>query len=110
LKLNAQRNLGPYAEFWQDAICVYALPINLLALRVRRTVLQVTEASLGTVSREFMLQWRNQMLSAGHSVKIGLGLVFMMMGALVLSGFDRSVETVLVNVSPQWLTVLTTRF
>jgi cytochrome c-type biogenesis protein len=66
--------------------------------------------ALGMVSREFMLQWRNQMLSAGHSVKIALGLVFMMMGALVLSGFDRSVETVLVNVSPQWLTVLTTRF
>jgi cytochrome c-type biogenesis protein len=66
--------------------------------------------ALGMVSREFMLQWRNQMLSAGHSVKIALGLLFMMMGALVLSGFDRSVETVLVNVSPQWLTVLTTRF
>ena len=66
--------------------------------------------ALGMVSREFILQWRNQMLSAGHSVKIALGLVFITMGALVLSGFDRSVETVLVNVSPQWLTDLTTRF
>ena len=66
--------------------------------------------ALGVVSREFMLQWRNQMLSAGHSAKIALGLLFILMGALVLTGFDRTAETVLVNASPQWLTDLTTQF
>jgi cytochrome c-type biogenesis protein len=30
------------------------------------------------------------------------------LGALVLSGFDKTVETALVNASPQWLTDLTT--
>jgi hypothetical protein len=43
-------------------------------------------------------------------VKVALGLLFVAIGALVLSGFDKSIETELVNASPQWLTDLTTRF
>jgi cytochrome c-type biogenesis protein len=43
-------------------------------------------------------------------VKMALGLVFVAVGALVLSGFDKAIETALVNASPQWLTDLTTRF
>jgi len=31
-------------------------------------------------------------------------------GALVLSGLDKAIETALVNASPQWLTDVTTRF
>jgi hypothetical protein len=31
-------------------------------------------------------------------------------GGLVLLGLDKSIETVLVNASPEWLTNLTTRF
>jgi len=36
--------------------------------------------------------------------------VFVTIGCLVLTGLDKSVETVLVEGSPQWLTDLTTRF
>ena len=66
--------------------------------------------TLGMFSREFLLRWRNQMLSAGYGVKIAFGLLFVAIGALVLSGFDKTVETALVDASPQWLTDLTTRF
>jgi hypothetical protein len=31
-------------------------------------------------------------------------------GALVLTGLDKSIETALVGISPQWWTDLTTRF
>ena len=65
---------------------------------------------LGTFSREFLLRWRSQLLSAGYGVKMALGLLFVAIGALVLSGFDKTVETALVNASPQWLTDVTTRF
>jgi cytochrome c-type biogenesis protein len=65
---------------------------------------------LGMFSREFLLRWRKQMLSAGHGVKIAFGLLLLAIGALVLSGFDKAVETALVNASPGWLTDLTTRF
>lgn len=65
---------------------------------------------LGLLSRESLLRWRSQLFSAGHGLKMALGLVFVAVGALILSGFDKAVETALVNASPQWLTDLTTRF
>jgi cytochrome c-type biogenesis protein len=65
---------------------------------------------LGMFSREFLLRWRKQMLSAGHGLTIALGLLLLAIGALVLSGFDKAVETALVDASPGWLTDLTTRF
>jgi len=66
--------------------------------------------ALGMYSRQSLLRWRNQVLSAGYGVKMLLGLLFVAIGALVLSGLDKTVETALVNASPQWLTDLTTRF
>jgi cytochrome c-type biogenesis protein len=59
-------------------------------------------------SRELLLRWRKQMISAGYGAKMTLGLLFIAIGALVLSGFDKTVETALVNASPRWLTDLTT--
>jgi cytochrome c-type biogenesis protein len=66
--------------------------------------------ALGIYSRQSLLKWRNQVLSTGYGVKMALGLLFVAVGALVLSGLDKTVETVLVDASPQWLTDLTTRF
>lgn len=65
---------------------------------------------LGLVSREVMQQWRQRLLSAGHGMKTALGLLFVLIGGLVLLGLDKTVETFLVEASPQWLTSLTTRF
>ena len=66
--------------------------------------------TVGIVSREAMLRWRNHILSAGQSMNVGFGLLLVVIGALVLSGLDKSAETALVNASPHWLTDLATRF
>jgi hypothetical protein len=50
------------------------------------------------------------LLHVGKGGKIALGSILVVMGALVLSGLDKQVETFLVNSSPHWLTDLTTRF
>jgi cytochrome c-type biogenesis protein len=65
---------------------------------------------LGLLFRQSLMRWREQLFSAGHGVKVALGVVFVAVGVLVLSGLDKAIETALVNASPQWLTDLTTRF
>jgi cytochrome c-type biogenesis protein len=65
---------------------------------------------LGLLSREAMTRWRNHLMSAGQIAKAGLGILLIAIGGLVLTGLDKSIETVLVGASPQWLTDLTTRF
>jgi cytochrome c-type biogenesis protein len=66
--------------------------------------------ALGMLSREAMLRWRHRLASAGHGMKAALGAMFVVTGVFVLTGLDKSVETALVEASPQWLTDLTTRF
>jgi hypothetical protein len=39
-----------------------------------------------------------------------MGLSAVAVGAMILTGVDREVETALVSVSPAWLTDLTTQF
>ena len=65
---------------------------------------------IGLLSREALQRWRKQALSVSHAMKVALGVLLILFGALVLAGFDKHLETVLVNASPQWLTDLTTRF
>jgi cytochrome c-type biogenesis protein len=67
-------------------------------------------ALLGLASREAVLAWRHRLMGAGKGLKVALGAVLVLTGALILSGLDRAVETALVNGSPAWLTELTTRF
>jgi cytochrome c-type biogenesis protein len=66
--------------------------------------------ALGLLSREAILRWRHRLVSASRGAKAGLGGLFVAIGALVLTGLDKSVETMLVEASPQWLADLTTRF
>jgi cytochrome c-type biogenesis protein len=65
---------------------------------------------IGLLSREALQRWRKQALSVSHAMKVALGVLLILFGAFVLAGFDKHLETVLVNASPQWLTDLTTRF
>jgi cytochrome c biogenesis protein CcdA len=65
---------------------------------------------LGMLSREALVRWRSSLLNAGHGGKLALGLVLVAAGALIVTGADRHIETVLVDASPAWLTALTTRF
>src|SRR5262249_29047803 len=66
--------------------------------------------ALGMLSREAMVRWRHRLASANTGGRVGLGFFLVAIGALVLTGLDKSIETVLVEVSPQWLIDLTTRF
>jgi len=65
---------------------------------------------LGLLSHEAMMRWRNQLILTGQVTKIALGILFVAIGVLVVTGIDKSIETALVAASPQWLTELTTRF
>jgi cytochrome c biogenesis protein CcdA len=65
---------------------------------------------VGLLSREALQRWRKQTLSLRHAMKAALGALLILIGALVFAGFDKHLETVLVNASPRWLTDLTTRF
>jgi len=65
---------------------------------------------LGMLSREVLVRTRKQLLAAGQGVQAGLGVLLVLIGLAILTGFDKRIETGLVNASPQWLTDLTTRF
>ncbi len=65
---------------------------------------------LGTLSREAMLGWRDRMRTSGGAIKQVFGALLIVAGVLILSGYDKRIETVLVEASPAWLTDLTTRF
>jgi cytochrome c biogenesis protein CcdA len=65
---------------------------------------------LGVVSRTTLQAMRSRLITAGRGLKIALGGALVVVGALAITGFDRNLETGLVNISPVWLTDLTTRF
>ncbi|MCB1496896.1 MAG: cytochrome c biogenesis protein CcdA [Bauldia sp.] len=67
-------------------------------------------ASLGLVSREVLSGWRSRMARAGRGIRMFLGITLIVVGAAVLTGLDKTIETALVDASPDWLTNLTTRY
>jgi cytochrome c-type biogenesis protein len=65
---------------------------------------------LGLLSREALMRWRDRLLAAGKTGKYALGAMLLVTGALIVSGLDKKLETLLVNAAPAWLTYLTTQF
>ena len=65
---------------------------------------------VGLLSRQALMRWRDRLIAGSKSAKMGLGLLLVSLGGLIVSGLDKEVETLLVEISPQWLTDLTTRF
>jgi cytochrome c-type biogenesis protein len=65
---------------------------------------------LGLVSREAMMHWRGKLTEAGMVGKILLGALLILLGIFVLTGLDKRSEALLIDLSPTWLTSLTTRF
>ncbi len=65
---------------------------------------------LGILSREALLRMRGSMMNAGKGAKIALGIFLLLIGISITTGYDRQLETLLVEASPDWLTQLTTRF
>ncbi len=65
---------------------------------------------LGSVSRDTSNRNRDRMLSAGKWLKSVFGGILIAIGLLILTGIDKELEARLVEMSPIWLTDLTTRF
>ena len=57
-----------------------------------------------------MLKMRNKLLTAGKIGKQIMGAIMLLIGIMILTGFDKQLESVLVQTSPDWLNELTTRF
>lgn len=67
-------------------------------------------ALLGFVSREAMLAWRARMMAAGKGLRTALGAILVVLGLAILTGLDRAAEIALLDIAPNWLIDLTTRF
>ena len=65
---------------------------------------------MGFLTREALQASRGRLMSAGVQGKAILGAILVTLGLLTLSGYDKVIETALVEASPSWLTGLTTRF
>jgi cytochrome c biogenesis protein CcdA len=65
---------------------------------------------VGSLSREAMQRVRGRLLEAGQRGRWWLGLVLLLIGLAIVTGWDRGFETWAVEHSPDWLTELTTRF
>jgi len=62
------------------------------------------------LSRAAMMKVRGRLMQAGKTGKIVLGAIMVGIATLILTGADKPLETWLVEMSPAWLTALTTRF
>jgi sulfite exporter TauE/SafE len=67
-------------------------------------------ALLGSLTRKTLMAWRDRLIVGGKGAKAVFGLILVVLGLLIVSGRDKSVETALVAASPQWLTTLTTSY
>ena len=66
--------------------------------------------AIGMMSREALSRWRTRLLATGSGGKMLMGVILVVVGALILTGIDKRIEAFLVDISPAWLTELTTRF
>jgi cytochrome c biogenesis protein CcdA len=65
---------------------------------------------LGLLSREALLRWRGRMLSAGTGGRRVLGGALVAVGVLILTGLDKHLEAILLDLAPDWLVRVTTSF
>lgn len=65
---------------------------------------------LGSLSRATMTKVRGRLLNAGQLGKQLLGVLMLILGVLIATGADKSVEAWILDRTPDWLTAMTTRF
>jgi len=63
---------------------------------------------LGTVLRPRLARLRGRLGQAGRTGKLVLGGFMVLAGALVLTGLDKTLEILLLDISPPWLAALST--
>jgi cytochrome c-type biogenesis protein len=66
--------------------------------------------ALATLSRSAMTRLRGGLLKLGDMGKRGLGVLMILIGLLIITGLNHSLETVLLNLMPQSWIDLTTRY
>lgn len=65
---------------------------------------------LAYLSRSALQKMRGKLMQAGKNGKLMLGGFMVLISALILSGLDKHLEVWLLNITPLWLTTLTTQF
>ncbi len=65
---------------------------------------------LGSLSRATMMRVRGKLMSAGKTGKYILGGIMIALGIAILTGYDKVFEAWVLDVTPAWITDLTTRF
>jgi cytochrome c-type biogenesis protein len=65
---------------------------------------------LGSLSRAGMLKVRGRLLSVGKYGKQAFGLVMVVLGVLIATGADKSLQAWILDRTPDWLTAVTTKF
>lgn len=65
---------------------------------------------IGLLSRAALIRLRGRLATGGRYGRLALGLAMVAAGLLVVTGFDKILETLFVEMSPEWLIDLTTRF
>lgn len=65
---------------------------------------------VGSLSRQALSRWRGNLMGVGKIGKVALGIGALAVAAMILTGFDRTLEAALVAASPTWLVDLTTRY
>jgi cytochrome c-type biogenesis protein len=63
---------------------------------------------IGALSREAAARMRGKLMTAGRGLRLAMGAVLIVLGAAILTGYDKQAETWLTENSPDWLTKLTT--
>lgn len=65
---------------------------------------------LGYISRTTLNRIRGKLMATGQWGKKLLGVLLLLIGVGLITGVDKSLEILLLNLTPAWLTALTTRF
>lgn len=66
--------------------------------------------AIGMLSRQALGKWRGRMMEAGQMASKIFGAALLLIGVLVLSGADKDLEKWALDVMPDWLVTLTTRY
>jgi cytochrome c-type biogenesis protein len=61
------------------------------------------------LSKAKFLRFRDWMLAHSANIKKSVGLLMLLLGVAILTGYDKKFEAALVNLMPEWLIAITTR-
>src|SRR6202035_2787918 len=65
---------------------------------------------VGSLSRASLMHLRGRLLQTGKYGKQLLGFIMLGLGALIVTGTDKSIESWILDRTPDWLTNITTKF